>query len=270
MQYPFSFRPRRIIPWLFFVLFLLSIPQHGFAGAPKQRTKSPDWTPPPVPTTTPPSSAEARIALAPSSVGNRTQPPGQALTARADANTPILNFRIHPLYLASMLVQKETVFAVRGDLDFVLGGRVTLGPSVAYHLTSTQDSEGLTEASTPQYLEEQLLEVGLLSNIYLTGKTSSGGFVLRPHLYWIDPRGDKVDGEDNVQGMSSHRGGIRGGTEIVYQVILKSGLNFEIGGGFTYHLQPYRVQYTRSNGVGLSEPSSRFVPSITAGVGWQF
>jgi hypothetical protein len=112
-----------------------------------------------------------------------------------------------------------------------------------------------------------MLEVGLLSSIYLTGTTSTGGFVLRPHLYWVDVQGEKQDSLGNITPSSKATQGLRSGAEIVYQKILTNGFNFEVGGGFSYYLIPYDIGYPQP-GIADSQPSSRIIPTISIGIGW--
>ena len=145
---------------------------------------------------------------------------------------------------------------------------MTLGPSVIYHATSAQDLDALRNG-TNQSVDLALLEVGLLSNIYLTGTTYAGGFLLRPHVYWIDAHGEKSGEEGAVTSATQTKNGGRAGAEFIYQVILNNGFNLEIGGGFTYHLVNYSVEYSGAD-LSRSEPENRFVPTISAGVGWAF
>lgn len=249
-------RQRSITLWILVFLFSNFLSVFAYAKPPvKQKIsrgmrQQRQWTPfvPMAMAATPPQKGTA-LLIAP------------VTTKRLD---PILNIRLHPIYLGTMLLQKDTVVAGRADLDFVLGNRVTLGPSVIFNSTSTPDSN-----DNSQYLDEQILELGLLSNIYLTGKTSTGGFILRPHVYWIDAMGDKVNADDEILSSSSNTNGLRGGSEIVYQLITTGGLNFEVGGGFTYHLVPYQMNYTGS-GTSSTEPVSRISPTLTVGIGWAF
>ncbi len=185
-----------------------------------------------------------------------------------DVTKRILNFRVHPIYLMQVLAQKDTIVAVRADLDFVLGEKFTLGPSVIYQQTSVQDAAALT-AGTGQSVDTNRLDVGLLANIYLTGTTSTGGFLLRPHVYWVDVNGQKDRGDQAAVAPSGTVSGIRAGSEFVFQKILPCGFNFEVGGGFTYHLVPYSVDYN-DGGLAHDTPDNRFQPTVTLAIGWAF
>ena len=189
--------------------------------------------------------------------------------ATSEVTKRILNLRIQPTYLVSMLTDKTVVAAGRADLDFVLGDKFALGPSVIYQQTSTLDAQALASSGISQSMNEGVLEVGLLSSIYLTGTTSTGGFILRPHAYWSDPNGQKVDSNGNVTSTAKNTQGARAGSEFIYQVIMASGFNFEVGGGFTYYLVPYSMQYS-DGGTPSTGPTSRFLPTASIGVGWAF
>lgn len=175
----------------------------------------------------------------------------------------LLNFRFHPLHLAYTFVQKDTVLSLRSDLDFIIGNRFTLGPSVIYHHQRPLDEKSVG-TNDPQLLDEKFWEIGVISNIYLTGETSHGGLMLRPHAYYIQPSGEKAD-----RAATAITSGIRTGLEVVYQHILPCGLNFEIGAGATYYAKPYAIEYDGA-GTARTEPGSLWQPTVTAGVGWAF
>lgn len=187
-------------------------------------------------------------------------------TTQIEAPSRVMNLRIHPLHLVPMLTQKDTRVSLRADVDIALGSRVTLGPSVTFRQTSKWDSTALTGGSI-NGMNETLLELGLLSNIYFTGNTSEGGFLVRPHVYWIDAQGERNNNNGNI-GPGSSQPGWRAGTEVVFQKILPSGFNFEIGAGLTYHFVPYSIQYAQP--ASTSAPESNVMPTITAGIGWAF
>ena len=180
----------------------------------------------------------------------------------------ILNIRLHPIGLIEMATRQDTLLSLRGDLDFVLGDKMTLGASVIYHKTSTQDMVAL-ESGLTQSVDLGVLEVGLLSNIYLTGSTAAGGFILRPHVYWLEAHGEKRDASGAITPGNQSSNGARAGAEMIYQVITASGFNLEIGGGFSYHLVPFTVGYSDA-GQTRSGPDNRLVPTVSAGVGWSF
>lgn len=185
--------------------------------------------------------------------------------------TNFMNVRIHPVNLLYMISQKNTLASLRGDIDFILSNRFTIGPSVIYHHTLSNDEMASNPATAP-FLDESLLELGLLSNIYLTGTTSTGGFILRPHVYWMQSTGEKTDNAATpaVTAATDVNGGLRAGLEFIYQVILPVGLNFEIGGGLTYHAISHSIDYPSGDGTTRSEPSSRIAPTVSIGVGWAF
>ena len=190
--------------------------------------------------------------------------PAQALsnTTTATPEKRVINLRIHPTHLATMIIDKDTVVSLRGDLDFVLGEKVTLGAAVIYHQTSSYD-----DASRVR--NEAQVEAGLLSNIYLTGRTTEGGFLFRPHVFYVEPTGERTDESGALKEFTARETGVRGGAELIFQHILSSGFNFEVGGGFSYHFKPYSLQYAGSNNP-RTEPASRIVPTVSIGVGWIF
>lgn len=204
-----------------------------------------------------------------SSTPVKTPPLAASLSPKEEsAPKRFMNIRLHPVHLLYMATQKDTLASARGDIDFMLGDKVTLGASVIYHQTSEQDTAALA-TGVGQTVDMSLLEVGLLSNLYLTGTSSTGGFILRPHVYWIDAHGSKDNNTPNGIASTGAKNGARAGAEFIYQVILPVGFNLEIGGGFTYHLVPYAVDYP-APGLTRSEPDNRFVPTVSAGVGWAF
>ena len=168
-----------------------------------------------------------------------------------------------------MLTDKTMVAAGTRGSRFLLGEKFALGPSVIYQQTSSLDAQALATSGISQSMNEGILEVGLLSSIYLTGTTSTGGFILRPHAYWIDVNGQKQDSSGNITSSAKNTSGIRAGSEFIYQMVMGSGFNFEVGGGFTYYLVPYSMQYSDS-GTPSSGPASRFLPTASIGVGWAF
>jgi hypothetical protein len=201
------------------------------------------------PTASAPSNASATTAVAPETPPNR-----------------IVNFRIHPIYLVDMIARSDTQLAFRADVDFLVSDHFTLGPSVTYQQTVALD--GLLSNTATINLTQ--IEIGLLSNIYFTGTSSTGGLLLRPHVYYIDISGDKEDSQSQVVATGAATNGWRTGAELVYQKILPFGLNFEIGGGFTYYAVPYSVTYSDNAGTKSSGPSNSVVPTVTLGVGWAF
>lgn len=174
----------------------------------------------------------------------------------------VINLRVHPTHLATMLLDQNTLFSVRGDLDFVLGEKVTLGPSVIFHQTSSHD-----DASRVR--NEALLEAGVLSNIYLTGRTTEGGFILRPHVFYIEPNGERSGDAGAFAEATGRESGVRGGAEFIYQYILPNGFNFEVGGGVSYYFKPHALHYAGTNNP-RSEPDSLLIPTVSIGVGWAF
>lgn len=221
------------------------------------RASAPHWSPTVV-VNVPPSTDPKPVApVAPTSLAPTVEPQKR-----------ILNIRLHPITLLEMATRQDTRAALRGDLDFVLSDKVTLGASVLYHQTSVQDMIALQNGVT-QSVDLGILEVGLLSNIYLTGTTSAGGLILRPHVYWIEAQGEKNDGAGAITPSARTTQGGRAGTEMIYQVILSNGFNLELGGGFTYHLAPYTVDYS-DGGLARSTPDNRLVPTVSAAIGWAF
>lgn len=236
----------------------------------KAKTASPRYAPKPPPTT----SSPGIPALPDNTLAMRSAAPAapavtSSFSLTDDTPSRILNLRIHPLYLAEMLFQRNTLVSLRGDMDFVLGDRFTLGPSIIYQQTSNVDETALA-SGTSQMMNESFLEVGLLANIYLTGTTSTGGFLLRPHAYWIDPTGEKDPLGGGSIGSTSVTQGVRSGAEFIYQKILPNGFNFEVGGGFTYYLVPYEIDYPASSGTTATIPTSRIQPTLSLAIGWAF
>lgn len=207
--------------------------------------------------------AAASAAAAPSAV--LTAP----VAKEDDVVKRILNFRIHPVYLVQMMTDRTTIGAGRADLDFVLGDKFTLGPSVIFQKSTVQDNAALANG-IGQSLDDTRWDIGLLANIYLTGTTSTGGFILRPHVYWVDVNGQKDPGAGGAAIIpTSTQNGARAGAELVFQKILGNGFNFEVGGGFTYYLVPYQLNYN-DGGQATDGPDNRFSPTITLGIGWAF
>lgn len=174
-----------------------------------------------------------------------------------------INLRLHPIALVPMITSRDTKASFRADLDFILSPKVTLGPSVAFRRQSIWDDAALAGGAIAAK-NENTLELGVLTNVYVSGTTSDGGFIVRPHVYWVEVKGSRSDDKGSVV-TATHKPGWRAGAEVLYQKILQSGLNFEVGGGFTYHLAPYAVDYT---GGATSAPDSRLAPTISAGIGW--
>jgi hypothetical protein len=186
--------------------------------------------------------------------------PAKPSVALADVPTRILNLRIHPFYLMQMLADHETIAAGRVDLDFLVADRFSFGPSFHYNNNLTLDSNANS-------VEQTTYELGMLFNEYLTDSSSAGGLIVREHAYWINADATRTDGTGNVTGSSQTTSGLRAGLELVYQKILKCGLNFEIGGGVTYQVLPYSIQFANGATVG---PTSNFSPTVSLGVGWAF
>lgn len=180
--------------------------------------------------------------------------------------TKTLNIRIHPLHLLPMLTDKHTKVSLRTDVDVVLSSKFTLGPSVIYQEASNWDDSALA-AGNIRGKNESHLELGLLSNIHLTGNTSQGGLLLRPHVFWVQVQGERNQEKGNIAAGSS-KPGWRAGSEVVFQKILPNGFNFEIGAGFTYHFIPYSVNYESPQ--SRTAPASTIMPTLTAGIGWAF
>src|SRR4051794_8336222 len=59
----------------------------------------------------------------------------------------IVNLRLHPTNLFSVLTQKDTVASFRADVDFIIGKRFTLGPSISYYRGSSVDNQTLADGS---------------------------------------------------------------------------------------------------------------------------
>jgi len=194
---------------------------------------------------------------------NPVSAPPLAASASSVPEKRVLNLRFHPTHIATMILDSNTVVSLRGDLDFVIGDKVTLGPAVVYHQTSLYDAQSRVR-------NEALLEAGILSNVYLTGNTSQGGFIFRPHLFYIEPNGERSEESGNFTPFTSRQSGVRGGAELIFHHILANGFNFEVGGGLSYYFRPYSLEYTAGSGVSATEAGSRLMPTVSIGVGWAF
>jgi hypothetical protein len=193
---------------------------------------------------------------------NRTQSTIASVTV---VNTVIpaaksIYFRFHPLYLAQMLTDHETLAAGRVDLDFLAGEKFSFGPSFIYN-------HNLVFGAQNSLIDQTTMEFGLLLNEHLTGTTSTGGLVLREHAYLVDPDANRTDANGGRTSSTAVSLGMRAGAELLYQTILKCGLSFEFGGGFTYHVVPYSIQYSDGSQIG---PAAPVAPTLTVGIGWAF
>jgi hypothetical protein len=193
-------------------------------------------------------------------------PPSQSLSATGEngLSRKIINLRVHPIPFVSMLTDKTMLFAGRVDLDFLVTDRFSFGPSIHYSKTSEPD-----QYLAGQLVNESMLELGMLASVYLTGTTSQGGFLFRPHFYWTDVQGEKQGTDGSTTSATSTSAGMRTGAELIYQKVLANGFNFEVGGGFTYHMVRYQLDYPGA-GVTHSEPASAFAPSVSLAIGWAF
>jgi hypothetical protein len=177
-----------------------------------------------------------------------------------DAPRRTIDFRFHPLYLAQMLTDHETLAAGRVDLDFLAGEKFSFGPSFIYN-------HNLVFGAQNSLIDQTTMEFGLLLNEHLTGTTSTGGLVLREHAYLVDPDANRTDANGGRTSSTAVSLGMRAGAELLYQTILKCGLSFEFGGGFTYHVVPYSIQYSDGSQIG---PAAPVAPTLTVGIGWAF
>lgn len=209
------------------------------------------------------------IAIAPRSA-TPAAPSLSALMPSDPAPSRIVNFRLHPIYFVNMIAQKDTLAAGRVDIDFIVSDRFTLGPSLIYNRTSHVDNASLAAGGAWQTVEVERFDLGLLSNIYLLGTAREGGLSFRPHAYYLAVSGEKQDDKDTTIVTGTSANGWRAGAELVYQKMLPMGLNFEVGGGFTYHLSPYDVTYSDGNGAKSSGPEHTVEPTISLGIGWAF
>ncbi len=196
------------------------------------------------------------------------RPPVQTIkkVESAPVTNKIINFKVSPLGLAEMLVHKDTILSLRGDIDFIAGKSIALGPSVIFKRQSQWHDESVA-GGTPLSFDESTLEIGWLTSIYLNGQSQEGGFILRPHIYYVTSTGVGSSAEQEEIAPAHIKDGLRSGAEFVYQKILPNGFSFEAGGGFSYFLVPYEVEY--ANQI-KSTPEDRFVPSLTISVGWAF
>src|SRR5205814_8680301 len=118
-------------------------------------------------------------------------------TTMTDNAQKTINLRFHPITLVPMIASRDTKASFRADLDFIVSPKVTLGPSVAFQRKSIWDETALAAGSIAAK-NENLLELGVLTNVYVSGNTSEGGIVIRPHVYWLEAKGDRTDYEGNV------------------------------------------------------------------------
>ena len=151
---------------------------NAYALPKRQKVKRP--TPVAAKPVAPPSTLPAAPPLLAMAPQKDISPPPVSVTtvkmSESRALDPILNFRLHAHPLLNTVFSSDTVLAFGGDLDFVLGKRVTVGPSLIYHQTSRWEEASIQEGNG-QLFDEELIEVGLQSQIYLTGNTSVGGLL---------------------------------------------------------------------------------------------
>lgn len=165
------------------------------------------------------------------------------------------NIRINPLGLL--------LGVIGADVDFGVGERFTIGPSIAYLKASTTDiySDGVDYTAW---------SIGIRANFYLSGPRFHSGWYLAPSAAYIPVTvNDSFSGDSYTATSGAFAISVLAG----YQWVFRSGFNMTLGAGAAYYTTKKNVTVTDSSGnsQNVSTPSfAGVLPDLEFGLGWAF